>query len=185
MSRMIIMIFSALFFLTGCVTKKEYEDTLSSWVGASENELVMSWGPPNSVYESGGLKYLTWSNSGSVTIPGTSPTYQTSIYGNTAYTTAIGGSAPMTFNKHCQRTMVISNDRVVNWQWKGNGCFWSSRNNRFHPILISLPVCKKVNNYPTVNRLAGGSNPSRGAIPLITSDCHRAFGLGIFAYHFS
>ena len=37
----------------------------------------------------------------------------------------------------------------------------------------------------TVNRLAGGSNPSRGAIPLITSDCHRAFGVGIFAYHFS
>ena len=69
-------------FLTGCfTTQKEFEDKLSSWIGYTESELVASWGIPQRVYELDDKKYLTWVNSGSMTLPGTQPTYQTSIIG--------------------------------------------------------------------------------------------------------
>ena len=112
-----------LLFTTACTTLKEFEDNLSTWMGATEEQLVMSWGPPTSVYEAGDLKYLSWSSAGSMTLPGSSPTYHTNVIGNKAYTTAIGGSAPTTINLNCQTTMVIKGGLVSSWQWKGNNCY--------------------------------------------------------------
>ena len=89
-------------FLSSCVTQKEFETKLASWIGQPERQLINSWGPPNRVYESGDSKYLTWTTSGSVTIPGSSPTYYTNVIGSTAYTTAVGGSAPTTINTNCE-----------------------------------------------------------------------------------
>jgi len=57
-------------FLSACAIQEEFETTLSSWLGSSESELISSWGPPHRVYESGGKKYLTWSSSGTLVIPG-------------------------------------------------------------------------------------------------------------------
>ena len=111
-------------FLTGCfTTQKEFEDKLSSWIGYTESELVASWGIPQRVYELDDKKYLTWVNSSSMTLPGTQPTYQTSIIGGYATTTAIGGTAPMNIMLNCERTFVIQNKRVQTWSWKGNNCY--------------------------------------------------------------
>jgi hypothetical protein len=53
----------SLLVVTGCVTKQEHEDALSSWFGSTEEQLVESWGVPTSFYELGGKRYLTYSNS--------------------------------------------------------------------------------------------------------------------------
>ena len=67
--------FLTLILISGCVTKAEHEDTLSSWIGFSETSLVESWGPPNGFYETGGNDFSRSLNQDAI-IPGTQPTRQ-------------------------------------------------------------------------------------------------------------
>ena len=110
-------------FLSACATQEDFEAKLSSWVGHSGSELISSWGPPHRVYESGGQKYLTWSSSGTMVIPGSSPSYNTTFIGSTAYTTPIGGSSPMAINLSCEKTMTLENGYITTWRWQGNNCW--------------------------------------------------------------
>ena len=122
----IILSLSFLALLAGCATTENYEKILGTWVGSSERELIQSWGPPSSVYESGGTKYLTYSESASGYIPGTSPTYQTQIIGNTAYTTSSGGSPGFAYNRSCKTTFTLRSDTIVSWRHEGNACVASA-----------------------------------------------------------
>jgi hypothetical protein len=108
--------------LTACATTANYERLLSSWVGHSELDLVRAWGSPTGQYESGGVRFLTYEQRRNVFMPGTNPTYQTNIIGNTAYTTAIGGSPAYNIPISCRTTFEIQNQRITNWRWEGNGC---------------------------------------------------------------
>ncbi|WP_155952212.1 hypothetical protein [Pseudomonas sp. CHM02] len=112
----------ALFALAGCATTGKYERVLQSWVGSTELELVQSWGPPVRVYESNGHRFLTYSNEGSMYVPGTSPTYQTTYYGNTAYTNSYGGSPGMNVQLSCVTTFDVVDNRISSWRWQGNNC---------------------------------------------------------------
>ena len=111
-----------LVLLTGCATTANYEKSLNSWVGASESSLVDQWGPPSSVYESSGVKYLTYNKSRSGYVPGVAPSYQTTYVGNTAYTSAVGGSAGYGFTNSCTTTFSIRNNVISSWRWEGNAC---------------------------------------------------------------
>ena len=82
----------AVFALSGCATTAGYEKVLDSWVGAQEVDLVRSWGPPVQAYETGGRKFIVYSAKRNVCLPSLSPTYQANVVGDTAYTTAVGGS---------------------------------------------------------------------------------------------
>lgn len=108
--------------LAGCATTANYEKLLSSWVGHSELELIRAWGSPVGQYESGGVRFVTYEQRRNVFIPGTNPTYQTNIIGNTAYTTAVGGSPAYNIPLSCRTTFEIQNERVTSWRWEGNGC---------------------------------------------------------------
>jgi len=110
--------------LSSCaaMNKEAYEKKLKTWVGKSETHLVSQWGVPGSVYELNGNKFLTWTQSSSTTMPGTQPTYKTTMIYGTAHTTAIGGSSPYTINFHCKTTMTIRNNVVQAWRWEGNSC---------------------------------------------------------------
>lgn len=110
------------FLLVGCATTENYEKILRSWIGSSEGALISSWGAPDSNYTSGDRTYLTYVRSGSMTIPGTAPTYQTQVIGNTAYTTSYGGSPATTIGLHCKTTFTVSNGRITNWRYQGNHC---------------------------------------------------------------
>ena len=118
----LLLFFPLLLLLSSCLSTEEYEKRLSSWVGSTEESLISAWGPPHRVYESGGTKYLTWVRSDTMTLPGSEPTYNTQFYGNTAYTTAYGGSDPITMNLRCQTTFTISGGFVRRWRWEGNNC---------------------------------------------------------------
>lgn len=112
----------AVFALSGCATTAGYEKVLNSWVGAQEIDLVRSWGPPVQVYEAAGRKFTVYSAKRNVYLPGTSPTYQTNVIGNTAYTTAVGGSPAMNIGMSCMTTFELEGSRVVSWTYKGNDC---------------------------------------------------------------
>ena len=121
--RTMFFLLLTIILMSGCVTKAEHEDKLSTWIGFSESSLVESWGPPNGFYETGKKRFLTWSQSGTAIIPGTQPYYTTNIIGNTAYTQAYGGTSPMAINLNCDVTMIIESDTVVSWRYQGNNCY--------------------------------------------------------------
>jgi hypothetical protein len=110
--------FVAIAALTSCATAANYEKILNSWTGHSENELLSSWGPPDSAYESGDTKYLTYARGGTVVLPGTAPSYRS--VGNTMY--PVGGTPPLVINKHCKTTFIVQSSAIVSWRWEGNAC---------------------------------------------------------------
>lgn len=108
--------------LCSCATAGKYEAKMRALKGHSEKELVSIWGPPDGVYELDGARYLTYSKSGSFYIPGQSPTYTTTFFGNTASTNAYGGRAPMMISMNCSTTFTIEGGVVNHVRWEGNAC---------------------------------------------------------------
>lgn len=121
-----LKIFLSIFFiviLSGCATESKYREVLKSWIGASESELISSWGPPDSVYENNkGGRILTYKAIGNFFIPGTSPTYQTTIIGNTAYTTSHGGYPSQNITTWCNTYITVRKGKITRWSYKGNNC---------------------------------------------------------------
>lgn len=110
------------FFIVGCATTANYEKVLSSWVGANEIDLVRAWGAPDNQYETSGTKFLTYQKTDNIYMPGTAPTYTTTMIGNTAHTTAVGGTRPYNLMMSCKTTFEVNNGKIVSWRWEGNGC---------------------------------------------------------------
>ena len=106
--------------LTGCVTKQEHENTLSSWYGSTEEQLVASWVVPTSFYELDGKRYLTFSNSSQAMVGGYPSTTTYDYFGN-AYTS--GGSPPILVTSNCSITMVVDNGVINEWRYEGNNCY--------------------------------------------------------------
>ena len=94
---------------------------MSSWQGASLNEVISQWGYPNAQQEIAGRQIYIWDTNKTVTLPSTT-SGTVNVIGNTAYlnTTTYGGG---TLHGSCRRILEVdSNDIVVMWQWKGNNC---------------------------------------------------------------
>lgn len=108
--------------LSGCATEAKYQEILRGWVGQDELSLVRGWGPPARSYEAGGHKFLEYSREGNMYLPGTAPTYQTSVYGNTAYTNTYGGTPAMNIALSCITTFEIAEGKIVGGTWRGNNC---------------------------------------------------------------
>lgn len=108
--------------LIGCATTGKYQRVLSSWVGGSEIDLVRSWGAPQQVYETGGVRFITYVKGGNVHVPAVAPTYQTTYIGNTAYTNAVGGAPAQNIQLSCQTTFEVRDGIITSWRWQGNNC---------------------------------------------------------------
>ena len=108
--------------LLGCATTAKYEKILDSWIGSTEDRLVRSWGPPDSVYDSPSQRYLTYMDSRQGYVPGTAPTYQSYAIGNTVYTKPVGGSQGYSYSMHCKTTFEIADGRITSWRYEGNSC---------------------------------------------------------------
>ncbi|WP_312105541.1 hypothetical protein [Pygmaiobacter massiliensis] len=113
---------SVFILLAGCATSAKYEAVLDSWIGSSELEIVRSWGPPAQAYETGGRKFLVYTSSRNVVLPGTAPTYTTNVVGNTAYTNSYGGTPAQNLAFSCETTFELSKETIVSWSYRGNDC---------------------------------------------------------------
>lgn len=121
----IVMTAALVAVLSGCATEANYNARLSRMVGVTETYLISQWGPPSSVYENGGTRFLTYARGGSTFVPGVAPMYQTTVIGRTAITQPVGGSPSMLIQQNCATTFTISpppDQRVTNWRWEGNDC---------------------------------------------------------------
>lgn len=114
--------FVVLLTLAACGTEAGFKKMAGSWIGSTEQQLVANWGPPNGFYESGNTRYLSYARSRTGYVPGTSPTYQTTIIGNTAYTTSYGGSPGYSYTNQCTLTFTVTNGVVAGYRYEGNAC---------------------------------------------------------------
>ncbi|SEO78772.1 hypothetical protein SAMN05216316_1101 [Nitrosovibrio sp. Nv6] len=82
--------------LSGCAAM--YEKKLASFKGATESELIRSWGAPHRAYESDGRKFLTYQSSRVAAYRGMAASYS------------------------CQTTFELENGLVVSTNFTGNDC---------------------------------------------------------------
>ena len=116
-------------FLTACATTEKYEAILNTWVGASVNDLVSSWGYPQESFQApnGNMVYV-YSKSMNFVMPTqttsrydiqSDPLYglPTTVYGNT---TTTGGQ---TLSYSCRTFFEVNQSKkIVSWRWEGNNC---------------------------------------------------------------
>jgi hypothetical protein len=108
--------------LAACGTTAGYEAVLASYVGGPESALIDRWGPPDSVYEAGGTKYLTYSNNHTSYVPGIPPTYNTTCSFGYCTSIPVGGSSGYTLDERCRTTFEVEGGTVTSWRWQGNAC---------------------------------------------------------------
>ena len=111
-----------LFSVVACATEGKYKAILNTWVGFSEVDLIRKWGAPVNSYESGDRKFIVYSSSRNVVLPGTNPTYTTNVIGNTAYTNTYGGTPARNISMSCETTFELKNKTIVSWSFRGNNC---------------------------------------------------------------
>lgn len=119
----VLMIFLAVTALSSCASSAGYKEVVESWVGSTETALVQSWGPPDQVYSApDGSRILTYYSQRNIMLPGSAPTYQTTVIGNTAYTTSSGGRAPSNLAMSCETSFTVRNNKITYWRFQGNDC---------------------------------------------------------------
>ena len=102
--------------LVGCATSANYTKILNSWVGSTENQLVSSWGPPLGSYvKDDGSKILTYQQSGSYDLPGTSV-----IDSMTGF--PVNTSGPTVATSCRTRFNISSSGKITSGSWQGNSC---------------------------------------------------------------
>lgn len=164
MKKVIYSLYIAIFVLlvSGCVTTKGYEQTLQSWVGMSEGQLLRKWGIPSQTFNSGGRKYLEYISSRDVYIPGTNANYTTRVIGNTIYTDSYGGSDSRNINFKCKTTFEIKNGRVAFWRYEGNNCKAPEKSDEVHSYeTVMRNVASQIKNNKKYTRISLNTDESK------------------------
>lgn len=111
---------------SGCLTGR-VNKVMSSWQGAQFSQLIMSWGPPQAIYDDGqGGRILVYTSTRQFVTPGQSTTMTTAQA--TAYGNQIWGQAqsvtqyrpPQVSGYTAWRMFAVNRDGVIyNWSWRG------------------------------------------------------------------
>ena len=124
----------ALLLVCGCATTAKYDAKLNTWVGASEDSLVASWGVPDKTYTLGSGKraiefvHKDIFETGGNTYTMPQDTYQSGTIGGQAYsgtstTYAVETEPVRTYRMICKTSFVVGTDgKVVSWHHEGNNC---------------------------------------------------------------
>jgi hypothetical protein len=120
--------------VSGCATTVKYEAKLNTWIGASEDALIASWGVPNKTYEMrDGKKAIEYVDRNTVEMGGytyTTPqtTYESGKIGDKTYsgtsTTYVTVTEPVRkYKSYCKTSFVINNSGIIeSWHHEGNDC---------------------------------------------------------------
>lgn len=120
MKLLITLVF--ILILTGCATAAKYQQILDSWIGASEQALIESWGVPDRTYTVGNLTFLSYRYSSQRILYGAAPVYVSNVHKGVIYTNAIGGTPDMLVSDWCKTTFTIEKQKVIKWTANGNSC---------------------------------------------------------------
>jgi hypothetical protein len=117
-----VLLFIGAILLVGCATEGKLRYKMQSWVGAPEAKLVESWGPPTNVYDQGGVRYLSYTRTGSVVIPGTDPSYSISGASGVYTATPYGGTPDVAMSVWCTASFQVKDGKIVSFRYEGNSC---------------------------------------------------------------
>jgi hypothetical protein len=129
-----ILLISLCLGLSGCATVAKYEAKLNTWMGASEDALIASWGVPDKTYNlSDGKKAIEFVNkdifeTGGYTYYMPETTYHAGTVGDKPYsgtsTTYVRETEPVRKRRlYCGTSFIIgSNGKVESWHHEGNNC---------------------------------------------------------------
>jgi hypothetical protein len=98
---------------------------MTSWKGASLNQVIDAWGFPHAEQDIAGRKLYVWNNEIQLTMPATATTtgYASTYGGQTFYsgtTNVMGGGIS---NWSCTRILEVNNSNIViGGEWRGNNC---------------------------------------------------------------
>ena len=130
----LIYLFVMVMLVSGCATTAKYEAKLNTWIGASEDSLIASWGVPDKTYDMrDGKKAIEYVHRNTVQTGGytyTTPhtTYQTGIIGDKSYsgtsTTYVTETEPVRkYKLSCNTSFIINNSgKIESWHHEGNNC---------------------------------------------------------------
>lgn len=129
-----IICLALLLFLSGCATSAKYKALLDTWLGSSEDALITSWGPPQSVYTmSNGKKCIEYNRETNMQMGGyTYTTPQTTYYNGTVGNAFYSGTATQYVTQQapvynvplwCKTSFIVDScGAVESWRYEGNHC---------------------------------------------------------------
>ncbi len=128
----LLSILIMLLFISGCKTTAGYKQSMSTWIGGAEIDLIRKNGTPDSTYTSNNIKFLVyeWSNTSRIY-------YHTSDSG---YTYTTGGN---TYS--CKTTFEVKNKIITNVRWAGNKCRAEEKD--IKPVKVKKINKKSYENY--------------------------------------
>jgi hypothetical protein len=111
---------------SGCLTGR-MNAVMNSWMGHHYSDLIMTWGPPQAVYDDGsGGRILVYYQARQWTTPGQATTFTTAqarIYDNMIWGQAQSFTQwvpPQTYGYTAWRLFRISRDgKIYTWSWRG------------------------------------------------------------------
>lgn len=106
--------------LGACATGNASPGAPGPHVGISESELVAHLGPPASVEEADGTRYLGYRRVRSSYLPAVTPFYQPICPPSTC--APIGGAHGYMLKEACTTIFAINGGKVAGWRREGAGC---------------------------------------------------------------
>ena len=107
--------------VAGCAPGVDRRAYLASLVGQPEAEVVRQLGVPSRAYETGGRKFIAYTEQRTDVLPlggfyGGGLGFWGAGYGY------FGGFAPQVIERRCETTFEIAEGRVLSWALRGNVC---------------------------------------------------------------
>ena len=134
MRRIQVCLFLFCLGLFGCATTAKYEAKLNTWIGASEDALVASWGVPNKTYTlSNGKKAIEYvrretGQTGGYVYTMPVRTYESGNIGGQLYSGTSVTNVPVVepvqeYRLVCMTSFVLDkNGKAESWHHEGNNC---------------------------------------------------------------
>lgn len=109
------------FALSACYTEADFVRDMNSYIGQTEEWLVMSRGVPQGTYSTGSLKVLQYSTSGQEYVPERKNVYLQNSFGQNTGTAFYNDGNYVSYN--CTINFFLQNGRVIRYSYSGNKCF--------------------------------------------------------------
>jgi len=100
-------------------TVEGYRQVLRTWEGSRADDLIRSWGVPQSTFDTpGGARILIYQSSSSYT----TPTYSVSSYNDFTGTVTTNRYGGHTYRFSCTTEVEVRGGLIVHWRFEGNAC---------------------------------------------------------------
>lgn len=135
MSHRIIAAFGLALVLVACATTGNYDKMLQTWIGAPIDELVASWGPPDSSHTATeGRTVIKYVHHKTVVTVGSTYSFPGSISASVSSrgtvesaSTTFGQVTTPTYDIHssCITSFSANSTGIIDsWEYKGKSCVW-------------------------------------------------------------